>query len=42
MPQTPGPSIGSMRTSPAPILTAPELMHWASASWRQGARLPWK
>src|SRR4029453_15247513 len=39
-PHMPGPSIGSMRTTSAPILTVPDFMQATSASWRHGARSP--
>ena len=39
-PHMPGPSIGSIRTTPAPSLTAPDCRHVTSASCRQEARSP--
>src|SRR5262245_44183957 len=39
-PHIPGPSIGSMRTTLAPILTEPDFMQATSASCLQGARSP--
>src|SRR5579872_2883178 len=39
-PQMPGPSIGSIFTTPVPIFTSPDLRHAISASCRQASRSP--
>jgi hypothetical protein len=40
-PQTPGPSIGWIWTTPLPIFTAPDFRQETSASCRQAARSPY-
>ncbi len=39
-PHMPGPSIGSICTTPEPTFTSPDFRQLTSASWRQAARSP--